>query len=131
MALTDNPEHMSFDQYLGLRKRIKNTFGMIDQNKRTQQLLMGAFTEQIENVHQKNASIGRTYQARVRTRIRDRMQTEEQDREFNVKYISSMLPSALEMHKFMRFMNKDKIFESKSGHRIVSNIRTYKDKERL
>lgn len=42
-----------------------------------------------------------------------------------------MLPSAMEMHRFIKFMRKDKVFESDTGFRIVSQIRTHKDKERL
>ena len=45
--------------------------------------------------------------------------------------MASMLPTALEMHKFVRFMRKDKIFESNNGYKIVSHIRTNKDQERL
>jgi hypothetical protein len=42
-----------------------------------------------------------------------------------------MLPSALDMHKFVKYMRKDKVFESTNGYKVVSNIRTHKDLERL
>ena len=42
-----------------------------------------------------------------------------------------MLPSALDMHKFVKVMRKDKIFESNNGYKIVSHIRSRKDQERL
>ena len=42
-----------------------------------------------------------------------------------------MLPSALDMHRFVRVMKKDEIFENPRGYKIVSSIRTNKDKERL
>lgn len=42
-----------------------------------------------------------------------------------------MLPSALEMHRFVTVMKKDKVFETTNGYTIVSQIRTHKDQERL
>jgi len=42
-----------------------------------------------------------------------------------------MLPSALDMHKFIKYMKRDKVFESETGFKIVSKIKTHKDKERL
>lgn len=42
-----------------------------------------------------------------------------------------MLPSALDMHRFIKFMRKDKVFESDTAFKIVSQIRTHKDQERL
>lgn len=51
--------------------------------------------------------------------------------ENNVQYIASMLPSAIEMHKFVKYMKKDKVFESETGFKIVSQIRRRKDQDRL
>lgn len=51
--------------------------------------------------------------------------------EYKVAYVASMLPSALEMHKFIKYMKRDKVFESDTGYKIVTKIRTHKDKERL
>ena len=42
-----------------------------------------------------------------------------------------MLPSAMEMHKFTNIMQKDQVFESPTGYKVVSAIRSFKDKERL
>jgi hypothetical protein len=49
----------------------------------------------------------------------------------NVQLIASMLPTAMDMHKFTRIMTKDKVFESDTGYKVVTSIRTFKDKERL
>lgn len=45
--------------------------------------------------------------------------------------IASMQPTAMEMHKFTRMMNQDKAFEKESNYKVVTAIRTFKDKERL
>ena len=45
--------------------------------------------------------------------------------------MASMLPSALDMHKFERFMKKDEIFENPNGYKIVSKVRSFKEKERI
>lgn len=37
-----------------------------------------------------------------------------------VDFIASMLPSALEMHKFTKIMNKDKVYESRNGYKVVT-----------
>jgi len=42
-----------------------------------------------------------------------------------------MLPTAMDMHKFTRIMTKDKAFENENGYKVVTAIRTFKDKERL
>ena len=42
-----------------------------------------------------------------------------------------MLPTAIDMHKFTKIMEKDKVFESPDGFKVVTAIRTFKDKERL
>jgi len=42
-----------------------------------------------------------------------------------------MQPTAMEMHKFSRIMTKDKAFEKESNYKVVTAIRTFKDKERL
>jgi hypothetical protein len=49
----------------------------------------------------------------------------------NMKYVASMMPSALEMHKFMNFMKKDPLFEDRTAYKIVTGIQTQRDKERL
>jgi len=45
----------------------------------------------------------------------------------HMDYISSMLPNAIEMHKFNRIMTKDIAFEKESGYKVVTAIRTFKD----
>ncbi len=42
-----------------------------------------------------------------------------------------MLPTAMDMHKFTKIMTKDEVFENKEGYKVVSKIRTQRDKERL
>jgi hypothetical protein len=64
----------------------------------------------------------RDYQEEVRKRLREKKFTEERLQEHNVAYIASMLPSAQDMHKFMKYMKRDKVFESDTGYKIVSKI---------
>ncbi len=48
-----------------------------------------------------------------------------------MQFIASMLPTAMDMHKFTKIMTKDEVFENKEGYKVVSTIRTQSDKERL
>lgn len=48
-----------------------------------------------------------------------------------MNFIASMLPNALEIHKFTSIMQKDRALEEPRAYKIVSSIRTFKDKERL
>lgn len=49
----------------------------------------------------------------------------------SIKFIASMLPSALEMHKFTNMMQKDRALENPRAYKVVTSIRTFKDRERL
>lgn len=49
----------------------------------------------------------------------------------SIKFIASMLPSAMDMHKFTNMMQKDKVLEDPRAYKVVTSIRTLKDKERL
>ena len=49
----------------------------------------------------------------------------------HIDLIASMQPTAMDMHKFTRIMTKDKAFEKESNYKVVTAIRTFKDKERL
>lgn len=51
--------------------------------------------------------------------------------EHNVAYIATMLPSAMDMHRFIKQMRRDKVFESDTGYKVVTQIRSHKAKERL
>ena len=93
--------------------------------------MMKAFSHVNKNDVNRTIDVARDYQAEVRRRIRDKKLSEERQTEFNMHYIASMLPSAMEMHKFVRFLSKDTIFESNNAYKIVTHIRTHKDKERL
>ena len=55
----------------------------------------------------------------------------EKYHDLSVKYIASMLPTAMEMHKFTNIMQNDRVFEQPNTYKIVTSIRTNKDKERL
>lgn len=70
------------------------------------------------------------YQAEVRRRLKLRKREGESKQEQEVDFIASMLPTALDMHKFTRIMNKE-VFERQNGYKVVTAIRKNKDKERL
>ncbi len=55
----------------------------------------------------------------------------EKHEQLHIELIASMLPTAMDMHKFNRIMTKDNAFEKESGYKVVTAIRTFKDKERL
>ena len=42
-----------------------------------------------------------------------------------------MMPTALEMHKFTNIMQKDRALEEPRAYKVVTAIRSFKDKERL
>jgi hypothetical protein len=103
---------------------------MIGENKRAKSVLRevieghgSRFLEQAEEL--------RGYQDEVRRRIREKRRGTERRQELEIELIASMLPTAMDMHKFTRIMTKDKAFEHESGYKIVTAIRTFKDKERL
>ncbi len=48
-----------------------------------------------------------------------------------MQYLASMQPNAVDMYKFSKIMEKDKVFERDTGYEIVSKVRSHKDKERL
>jgi tryptophanase len=64
-------------------------------------------------------------------RILKRKQNLEKSEQLHIDLIASMQPTAMEMHKFSRIMTKDKAFEKESNYKVVTAIRTFKDKERL
>lgn len=96
-------------------------------------MMMKAFDQLQKEQINRTTDDSRNYQEEVRRRLRDAKTHEEQQQEYKVQYIASMLPSAMEMHRFIKFMRKDKVFESglNNGYTIVSQIRTNKDQERL
>ncbi len=67
----------------------------------------------------------------MQRRIRERKREKERDFDLRIELIADMLPTAMDMHKFTRIMTKDKAFENESGYKVVTAIRTFKDKERL
>lgn len=60
-----------------------------------------------------------------------RKQEVEKSEQQHIDLIASMQPTAMDMHKFTRIMTKDKAFEKESNYKVVTAIRTFKDKERL
>ncbi|TNV81504.1 hypothetical protein FGO68_gene17176 [Halteria grandinella] len=110
---------------------VNQALSMIESSKNAKELLNIA----LQSVHKGNlvkaAEKSRVYQKQVRDRIKVKKVLSEREEEVNVKFIASMLPSALEMHKFTNIMTKDKAFSNDRNFKVVSAIRTYKDSERL
>lgn len=71
------------------------------------------------------------YQMKVRSRLLANKIKKNEEDHLNIQFIASMLPTATDMHKFTKIMAKDQVFENKEGFKVVTKIRTYKDKERL
>eukprot|EP00347_Sterkiella_histriomuscorum_P014413 403360960 len=113
------------------RLEVNNALDMIQSNKRAQSLLHHAIESMNKDQIDLNTERVKDYQEEVRRRLRDKKHYEESQQEHRVAYIASMLPSALDMHKFIKVMKKDKVFESDTGFKIVTKIKTHKDKERL
>ena len=100
---------------------------MITSSKRAKSLIKNAFeVMNRDRIRQKSVDV-RNYQEEVRRRLRDKKYEDERQLEYKVAYLSTMLPSALEMHRFIKVMKKDKVFESETGFKIVSQIRSHKD----
>jgi len=59
---------------------------------------------------------------------RDKLRHHE---DLSVKFIASMMPTALEMHKFTNIMQKNRAMEEPRAYKVVTAIRSFKDKERL
>ncbi|CDW84316.1 UNKNOWN [Stylonychia lemnae] len=121
----------SFQKLEMKKKEVNQAFDMILGNKRAKSMLRDAFQVVNRDKITQNTSDIRNYQEEVRRRLRDKKYEDERQQEFRVAYISTMLPSALEMHKFIKIMKKDKVFESETGFKIVSQIKTHKEKERI
>ena len=103
----------------------------MEHNHNAKSLIQEAFESINRRRIEKTTEDSRNYQEEVRRRLRDKKQAEEQKVYYNVQYMASMLPSALSMHKFIKVMKKDQVFETQKGYKIVSQIRKNKDKERL
>jgi hypothetical protein len=67
----------------------------------------------------------------VRQRLKEIKDEEQKTEDMSIQFIASMLPSAMEMHKFTSLMLKDKEFQSSNNYKVVTAIRTFKDQERL
>ena len=104
---------------------------MIEGNRRAQSVLKEVIEGHGAARVVEQAEGMRGYHEEVRRRIRDRRRGTERRQELEIELIASMLPTAMDMHKFTRIMTKDKAFEHESGYKIVTAIRTFKDKERL
>lgn len=70
------------------------------------------------------------YQKEVKRRLREKKLQEETHIENSLEYMASMLPSAIEMHKFIKIMSKHQ-FEHEGSYKIATKIQTFRDKERL
>lgn len=103
----------------------------MEKNKRAKSLLFKALDHMNKDRIVAKTNECRQYQSKVRERLRKQKQDEERISDHTVQYVASMLPTAMEMHRFIKFMRKDKVFESNNGFKIVSQIRTHKDQERL
>jgi len=71
------------------------------------------------------------YQNKVKRRLREKRSHEENVRNARVKYIAQMMPTAMDMHRFMKIMKKDEIFENPRAYKIVSKVDSYPDRERV
>jgi len=67
----------------------------------------------------------------VKNRLKTLRSKEQETEDMSIKFIASMLPSAMEMHKFTNMMQKDKVLEDPRAYKVVTSIRTFKDRERL
>jgi hypothetical protein len=63
--------------------------------------------------------------------LKHKVSQQARDQNQKVEYMASMLPTANSMHKFLKCMKRDEVFERPDGYKIVTQIRTNKDKERL
>ena len=104
---------------------------MIEQNKKAQSMLEGAINQINRDRIVRKVEKCRDYQQEVKIRLREKKHREETIIEKNLEYMATMLPSALEMHKFIKIMTKDPIFENEKSYKIASQIHKFKDKERL
>jgi len=106
---------------------------MIQRNKKVEGELKRAFTTVDINPRRRKEEDTTTkqYQEEVQRRIRVRKRETDRQHDLHIEFITSMLPTAMDMHKFTRIMTKDKAFENENGYKVVTAIRTFKDKERL
>ena len=79
----------------------------------------------------KGAEESKTYQSVVQHRLKSQRSKEQEHEDLSIKFIASMLPTAMEMHKFTNIMQKDRALEEPRAYKVVTSIRTFKDKERL
>ncbi len=114
------------------RKGVKLALDHIEHNPRAKSLLLRALEGITYTERRKAAEDVQSYQQKVKKRLFDKKKHEEHKTHVNVQYMASMLPTAMEMHQFIKVMKKDEIFENQNkGFKIVSQIRSHRDKERL
>ena len=119
------------NRVLAKRQEVREVLDMIEKNRKTQEQLKKAFKDSnIKKVGEESAR-QKVYQREVQMRILKRKQDVEKNEQLHIDLIASMQPTAMEMHKFSRIMTKDKAFEKESNYKVVTAIRTFKDKERL
>lgn len=80
---------------------------MLDRNKRAKSTLRQALENLTIDQAQGSNEDTREYQAKVRQRLRDQKIDRERQLEHNVAYMATMLPSAMDMHRFIKQMRKD------------------------
>lgn len=98
-------------------KYIQNDLSGMMKMMKTNPKAQALFNEAVELLQHKeetkNEVEARKYQELVKQRLKSKKQKEEIEMKYNVLYISSMLPSALDMHKFKKCMSKDPLYEQK------------------
>ena len=119
------------NRVLAKRQEVREVLDMIEKNRKTQEQLKKAFKDSNIKKAGEESERQKVYQREVQIRIFKRKQDVEKNEQLHIDLIASMQPTAMEMHKFSRIMTKDKAFENESNYKVVTAIRTFKDKERL
>jgi len=119
------------NRVLAKRQEVREVLDMIEKNRKTQEQLKKAFKDSNIKKAGEESARQKVYQREVKMRILKRKQDVEKNEQLHIDLIASMQPTAMEMHKFSRIMTKDKAFENESNYKVVTAIRTFKDKERL
>lgn len=83
---------------------MKQVLDMIESNKKTKKILIDAFLQQKQDELVASTDKVREYQEEVRKRLKDKKAELKKQEYLNVQYIASMLPSALDMHRFIKLL---------------------------
>ena len=80
---------------------------MLESNRHAQSMLQQVLAQSQCEANDRSTDQVRDYQEQVRLRLKEKKYSHEKKLENNVAYIATTLPSAMDMHRFLKQMRRD------------------------